>query len=523
MLKKVSLLYHTLRHLKKKQISYRLYFFVRNKSKLQKDHYKIPRQEGELKAIRLSTPIDKPISYAAPHTFRFLNLEKMFEAGIDWNYSRYGKLWTYNLNYFDFLNQSDMTREEGLRLLHDYIASEPALLDGKEAYTTSLRVVNWLKFMYKHDIRDQQIHDFMLCDLSNINANLEYHILANHLLENAFALTIGGYCLNQNKIFEKGFGLLVEQLDEQICKDGAHYEKSPMYQQILLDRLLDTINILNGYDHSSLLGEQASKMLSWLSNITFADDSIPYVNDSTPGIAPSTMQLTEYAESLGVVADKTKLGNSFYRKFSNGSYEMVADCGGVSPKYQPAHSHNDAGSFVLQINNKPFIVDTGISTYEANDRRHYERSVTSHNTSHPVDTEPNEIWGSFRVARRETVEITSESSSSLEVKRTLPYKGKCTLVRSFLLNEKIIEISDKALSANGGGLYQTYLHFAPHVEISKTKTGISTPGAEVILHGHTSFDLLDCQVCSGYNKLETTKKLKISFEDVLRTEIKLKE
>ena len=42
-------------------------------------------------------------------TFKFLNIGKEFSE-IDWEYPDYGRLWTYNLNYFEFLNQEGMNR-----------------------------------------------------------------------------------------------------------------------------------------------------------------------------------------------------------------------------------------------------------------------------------------------------------------------------------------------------------------------------------------------------------------------------
>ena len=61
---------------------------------------------------------DKPVSWQAG-TFVFLNKSYSPNAGpIDWNYRNeelndYGKLWTYNLNYFDFLNQPDLNSADG--------------------------------------------------------------------------------------------------------------------------------------------------------------------------------------------------------------------------------------------------------------------------------------------------------------------------------------------------------------------------------------------------------------------------
>ncbi|MEX0928201.1 MAG: heparinase II/III family protein [Candidatus Babeliales bacterium] len=498
-----------------------MHYFIRSKSRIEKNPYNKPWENAELLPVKLKPTIDKPVSCTGTNSFTFLNLDKTFTGGIDWNFAGHGKLWTYNLNYFDFLNQANLSKDDGLALIHNYIDSEANLLDGKEPYTTSLRLVNWLKFVYQHDIQDQEIHDFILCDLKNLDRNLEYHIMANHLLENAFALTIGAYCLNRVKTLEKGLGLLADELIEQICVDGAHFEKSPMYQQILLDRLLDMMNFLGDYDLTYFCGNDASRMLSWLKIVTFSDGSIPYVNDATPNIAPSTSQLEKYARSMGIKAKDKRLGDSLYRKFKTDSYELIADCGGVGPDYQPGHSHSDAGSFVMHINDSPFIVDTGISTYVANDRRLYERSACAHNTTHPDGIEPNEVWGSFRLARRETVNVINDTFKALEIKRSLSYKEKYKLGREFAFSDQAVNIIDHAESSTKNGRYSSYIHFSPQVVITETERGISTPEAVISFKGFVSFELLNCQIATGFNQLENAKKVKVDFTDTLTTEIKL--
>ena len=45
-----------------------------------------------------------------------------------------------------------------------------------------------------------------------------------------------------NFFYEQATQLLYSELEEQILPDGAHYELTPMYHEILLDRLLDCIN-----------------------------------------------------------------------------------------------------------------------------------------------------------------------------------------------------------------------------------------------------------------------------------------
>ena len=72
--------------------------------------------------------------------------------------------------------------------------------------------------------------------------------MANHLLENAFALYIGGLITDQKEITQKGKKLLIRELKEQILNDGMHYERSPMYHLIILERLLDALNFAKATD-----------------------------------------------------------------------------------------------------------------------------------------------------------------------------------------------------------------------------------------------------------------------------------
>ncbi|MFX7548931.1 hypothetical protein ABTJ50_21555, partial [Acinetobacter baumannii] len=65
-----------------------------------------------------------------------------------------------------------------------------------------------------------------------------YHLLANHLLENAFSLWLASIYLRDQPLFNRSDRLLVSQLNEQILADGGHYECSVMYQSILLSKLL---------------------------------------------------------------------------------------------------------------------------------------------------------------------------------------------------------------------------------------------------------------------------------------------
>ena len=74
------------------------------------------------------------------------------------------------------------------------------LKDGKEPYPISLRGINWIKFLSKHNISDQAIDTALYSEYLVLMDNLEYHLLGNHLLENGFSLYVGGCYFKDEKL-----------------------------------------------------------------------------------------------------------------------------------------------------------------------------------------------------------------------------------------------------------------------------------------------------------------------------------
>ena len=147
---KIKLLINTVKYLKPLQVYYRLYYFVKNRTRFFKV---IQKPVPAIELIMWEQKLNSPISYfKRDKSFNFLNIRHQFSAQIDWNCNNYGKLWTYNLNYFDFLNQEGMTMETGVVLINDYVRNDMTLKDGKEPYTISLRNINWIKFLSKNQI-----------------------------------------------------------------------------------------------------------------------------------------------------------------------------------------------------------------------------------------------------------------------------------------------------------------------------------------------------------------------------------
>ena len=144
---KIKLLLNTIKYLKPIQVYYRLYYLFRNRAFNMEAGVK---PSPNIKSIKWENKLNSSLSYSHKiKCFTFLNIPYNFSNQIDWNYTEYGKLWTYNLNYFDFLNQEGMSKVIGIDLINDYIKNDKTLKDGKEPYPISLRGINWVKFLSK--------------------------------------------------------------------------------------------------------------------------------------------------------------------------------------------------------------------------------------------------------------------------------------------------------------------------------------------------------------------------------------
>src|SRR5690606_1356725 len=125
-------------------------------------------------------------------------------------------------------------------------------------------------------------------------------------------------------------------LEEQVLADGAHFELSPMYHQIIFFRLLELIDWYSKWKEKEqafedFLRSKASRMRSWLEHMSFKNGDIPHFNDSADGIAYSTSWLIAYAESLSICASEIRLGESGYRSVVRGDYECKVDCAQLGP------------------------------------------------------------------------------------------------------------------------------------------------------------------------------------------------
>ncbi len=550
-IQKIQRYYNTLKYLRRKQIAYRLFYFIRNRWRKWVGFSYEKNVRGTSKVPRTATPlfltesIPSALSYSNKNEFIFLNLNHKFDKDIDWDFAHYGKLWTYNLNYFDFLHQNT----EGVdftAVLDDFIQNQPTLINANEPFPISLRGINWIKYFVKNKIQNPEYNRSLFYQYQILADNIEYHLLGNHLLENGFSMLFGAVYFQYAPFFKAANAILSEELNEQILADGAHFELCPMYHKIMLFRVLDCYNLLENnftdiaflkestfssfvlskekiFNLKQLLREKAVLMLAWLDNMTYGDGATPHFGDSTDGIAPTSMSLFEYAQRLNISYQNRPLSTSGFRKLKNEYFELVAKVGSIGPDYIPGHAHADSLSFELRNFNKPLLVDTGISTYETNERRQLERSTLSHNTVEVNGQNSSEVWGSFRVGNRAKATILEDTASTVWAVHDGYKKIGVQHERRFLLKEKSLVIIDKTAE---NVLSKAFWHFPPDVLVTLENNDILFEGGKIEFFINEKDNLLkknielaDYLYPTRYNTFLKATKIIVIFTGTLKTQI----
>ena len=525
MKKTINTYFHTLKYLRIKQFYFRIYYFFRLKIRSLLKHTYPLQIDAKSSKVTLFASIPFPKLFS-DGSFCFIGISHRFENGmIDWNCLDHGKLWTYNLNYFEFLQQEDMHTQEGIALIDDFISKIEKSKIGMMPFPISLRGINWIKFLSKNDINDKRINDSLYAQYYVLLDNIEYHILGNHLLENGFSLLFGAYYFRDEKFYEKAYEILTEELDEQVLNDGGHFELSPMYHQIMLFRVLDALNLVsnNKWHNDTLLDilkEKASVMLGWLQEMTFSDGTIPLLNDSAYGIAPTTAELLSYASRLGIQAKKIKLDQSGYRKILTDAYECLIDVGNIGPDYIPGHAHSDTFNFLLHVKGEPVIVDTGISTYENNATRQYERSTAAHNTVVINGEDQSHVWGAFRVAERAKIVTLHEDQKHISATHD-GYRSQGMMhTRRWEFDQKSIFIEDKI---DGGHFLSavSYLHLYPGTPVRIEGSSIVTPNVRITYDDAETLEIGEYAYAAAFNQTKTAPliRAKIGRKSTMEVEI----
>lgn len=468
---------HTARYLRPRQLFYQL------RARLPRPLRVAPVHDVSVsQSLPFAPFIPRPESYLGDGCFRFLN--HMVDLGneIDWSASDQPMLWRYNLHYFDFLLQQSLRHETGWQLINEWIAANPPLAEsiGWQPYPTSLRIVNWIKFLVRVGDAPASVAQSLALQTENLTRQIEYHLLGNHLFANAKALWLAGVFLGVPQWSTLGRRIVLEQLHEQFLPDGGHFELSPMYHAIALEDLLDLINLARAANDDAALEplcDAAAKALGWLEGVLNADGTLPLLNDSANGIAAPWNELAACAKRLNVTArdvtSRTRfehgwVGRNYsgYWVLSNGRARLLFDAAPLGPDYLPGHAHCDMLSILFDYDGSSILTDTGVFEYAEGPCRAYTRSTAAHNTVSLDDMEQAEIWKSFRVGRRGHPRDFGLNSDSI----ACAHDGFAQWQRGLMHHRKLdllpdgFVVTDRVRGA-GEHRFEGRYHFAPGIEV----------------------------------------------------------
>lgn len=490
---KLGRYWHTLRRLKPVQFYGRVWF------RLYRPRVNAPTTAEPLRFPKgnWQKPAARAASMLGPWQFRFLNQIHTLPAQCGWNYAGLEKLWIYNLHYFDDLNACEAGgRVEWHQALIErwLLENAPTTGNGWEPYPTSLRIVNWVKWLAAGNAAVPGMLESMALQAGWLARRLEWHLLGNHLFANAKALVFAGLLCEGPQAaawLATGLKIITRELPEQVLADGGNFERSPMYHSIFLEDVLDLVNAVGQWPGlvpvAQVAGwrETARRMLDWLAGMTHPDGQIAFFNDAAFGIAPEPAALRAYAQRLGIQNGSprrfsprddelarercTHFADSGYVRLEQGNAVALLDVARVGPDYLPGHAHADTLSFELSLFGQRVVVNGGTSRYGLGPERLRERQTVSHSTVEVAGESSSEVWGGFRVARRArpfdlrlaTHEGTTTVACSHDGYRRLP--GAPVHRREWAWRNGSMAVTDAVMGGQHAAVARYYLHPAVRV------------------------------------------------------------
>ncbi|MCX5724486.1 MAG: alginate lyase family protein [Nitrospirae bacterium] len=502
-------LFHTLRHLKAEQFAYRLYYWCAKVRLAERQDY---RQRPWLASW--SSPALLSSSFRSRDRVAFLGEEGDLTDKDSWNDLRKSKLWLYHLHYLDDLNAvgADGRRDAHRCLINRWIAENPPVSGhGWEPYPLSLRIVNLVKWCSRQALVEPAWVNSVGLQTQALCQQLEFHILGNHLLANAKALVFAGAFLEGDEAGQwltRGLQILDREIPEQFLPDGGHFERSPMYQAIVLSDICDVLRLAEctglGELHERIprWREVVNRGLAWLGTMSHPDGRIALFNDAAFGLAPEPAAVNAYAESLGCHATPQPPEKPFggrkllWRWLEQSGYCRVdlpergvalLDLAPLGPDYLPGHGHADTLSCELSLFGQRVFVNSGISQYGEDGERQRQRGTAAHNTVELDGKNSSDVWSGFRVGQRARPferEIIEEENGLVVRGAHDGYRslaGRTIHRREWRIGERSFVVTDRIEGRFHDAVARFHLHPDVAVEGTEQSGWLRLPTGETVM------------------------------------------
>jgi len=448
----------------------------------------LPALPRELIGADGDAVLERRAAALARGRFSYVGREADYAAGIEWRDPAASPLWAFNLHYLgSVLDLVLAGRTADARRILDAWAVEFADRWDPVAwhpYPVSLRLTN-LCFAAVH-ARGFAALGPAACGLAATHAayllrHLERDLRGNHLLENACALLVASTCLRGPLARRCGAAarqLLTAEVPEQVRADGSHFELSPMYLLIVLQRCLQALLLLDRDEPlaRNTLAPAVARMARFLSGIVCPDGDIPPIGDAVRGFAPPAATLLGLAERFAAARPAApadgivSFDDAGLHVFRAARTWAIFDAGPVCADYLPGHGQADSLTVEVWCDGACVVGDPGVHEYTGPERA-WGRSSRAHSTLTVDDADTSEVYGSFRVGGRARIASVVREPSA--VTATLePFGVAARLTRRVALADAPrgrLAIADRA-SAPAGRIVRSRLHLHPDVVLIEGPT-----------------------------------------------------
>ncbi len=309
-----------------------------------------------------------------------------------------------------------------------------------------------------------------------VEAHLERDVRGNHLLENLVALLVAARYVDGSVDGggRAALALLREELAEQIPADGMHFERAPMYHAVVMQRLGILTHVVEDARTLRIVQDTLRRMARRLAWLRCPDGGIPLLGDSARDFAPSvdtllaTCPVGPSSSCASAPCESPPPGVSSapdagLHALRDGLLWCLFDAGAVCPEYLPAHGQADTLSVEVWVGDACVVTDPGLHEYTGAERA-WGRSSRAHSTITVDDRDSSEVYGSFRVGGRETLERVVVDDTSITA--TLrPWGGRARLTRRVSLPGGGVLRLDDTARAPPGSVVRARLHLHPDVAV----------------------------------------------------------